>query len=187
MQKINIRGIQMILSSLLFIGSFTVSAYSSSPDENVAKLDFFHTFSGDLSATIANANEQNKFGVMLFFSTQHCRFCHRMKTTVFNQPSVQTYFKTNFQLIELDIESDQMIINGQQQRVSRMDFAKSHRVRLTPTIAFLDHQGELAYRQVGMIADPQEFIWLGEYVLSGQTSKQSFASFKMNKRKRPTQ
>lgn len=67
--------------------------------------------------------------------------------------------------------------------MSRVDFAKTHRVRLMPTIVFFNTQGEPVYRHVGMIADPQEFEWLGEYVVSGHTCKQNFATFKMSKRK----
>ncbi len=176
--------IHLTVASLLFAYCSSVLAYSSSPTNNTPKNDFFHTFSGQLGTELKQLKEDNKFGVMIFFSTSHCRFCRRMKETVFNQPAVHAYFNSHFQLIELDIESDQQLTNVSGATPSYIEYAKSNRVRLTPTITFLDQRGEHVYRHVGMIADPQEFIWLGEYVVSRQTRKQSFATFKMNKRRK---
>jgi thioredoxin-related protein len=105
---------------------------------------------------------------------------------VFNQASVQQYFRPRFQLIEIDLQSKQQLTDLRHQQLSYLELAKKHRVRLTPTLVFIDQQGDVIYRQVGMIADPQEFIWLGEYVLSGQNSEQSFAAFKVNKRRLET-
>jgi len=174
--------IRLFLATLLIAWCAGCFAMSTSPESDDSKHDFFHTFSGSLPEELALLKKQNKAGLVLFFSTQHCRFCQRMKTTVFNQPAVQQYFQQRFQLIEIDIESKQRLTDEQRQQISYIEFAKKHRIRLTPTLLFIDQQGEVVYRHVGMIADPQEFIWLGEYVLSGQNREQSFASFKVNKR-----
>ncbi|ORU93255.1 MAG: hypothetical protein A6F70_05105 [Cycloclasticus sp. symbiont of Bathymodiolus heckerae] len=175
--------IRFSITLLLYAGATNCFAYSSSPSSHTPKLDFFHVFSNNLPAELAQASKAEQFGVVLFFSTTHCPFCKRMKTTVFNQTSVQNYFKSKFRVFEIDIESPQHLINEQRQDVTRIDFAKSHRVRLTPTLVFLNQQGDVIYRHVGMIVDHQEFIWLGEYVVSGQTRKQNFAAFKMSKRR----
>jgi thioredoxin-related protein len=187
MQKINSLILRIILASLLCICSYSATAYSAAPNDKTSNLDFFHTFSGSIPTELALAKKENKFGALLFFSTSHCPFCIRMKKTVFNQIDVRTYFQSNFRLLEIDIESNQLLTDEQNQQVNYMDYAKLNRVRLTPTIAFLDQSGDLIYRQVGMIVDPQEFIWLAEYVMSGQTRKQNFATFKMNKRKSNSQ
>jgi len=187
MLKINSSILRLILVSLFSIYSYGTFAYAASPNIKIQQRDFFHSFSSNLTTELAIAKKENKFGVLLFFSTSHCPFCLRMKTTVFNQKNVQTYFQSNFRLLEIDIESTQFLFNEKGQQLNHIDYAKTHRVRLTPTIAFLDQNGELIYRQIGMIVDPQEFIWLGEYVTSGQARKQNFASYKMNKRKNTTQ
>lgn len=172
----------LFLATTLLIWSGTSFGYSATPDTNDSKLDFFHTFSNDMLAELTTAKTNHKFGALLFFSTPDCRFCNRMKATVFNQPAVQRYFRQHFQLIEINIELDKALVNEQNQPATYKTLAGSHRVRLTPTIVFLDTNGQSAYRHVGMIADPQEFQWLGEYVMSGQTQKQSFSTFKMKKR-----
>jgi len=178
-----VKKIKLTLSILLFTWLTGAIAYSSSPIKSSSKGDFFHTFSSSLPQELSRAKKEGKFGLMLFFSTSHCPFCKRMKTTVFNQPDIQEHFKSTFRLLEIDIESSEPLTTNKHKATSRLDFAKKHRVRLTPTIVFLNTQGDVVYRHVGMIVDPQEFIWLSEYVTSGQTRKQNFATFKMNKRR----
>ncbi|PCH83094.1 MAG: thioredoxin [Piscirickettsiaceae bacterium] len=180
---------KIILFALLLITTWSAEAFSNSPAPiaNESKLDFFHTFNGSLPAQLAITKEKNKFGLVLFFGTTHCPFCHRMKTTVLTEPAVQQYYRQHFQLIDMDIESEALITTQNDINVSYIELSKSHRVRLTPTISFIDTRGITVYRHVGMIVDPQEFLWLGEYVFSGQTSKQSFASYKTKKRQLPKQ
>lgn len=173
---------RLFLATLLISWCAGCFAMSEAPKGDDSKYDFFHTFSGSLPAELELLKKKNKAGLVLFFSTQRCHFCQRMKETVFNQASVQQYFRQRFQLIDIDIESKQSVTDLQHIQISYIGLAKNHHIRLTPTLVFIDQQGDVVYRHVGMIADPQEFIWLGEYVLSGQSSEQSFASFKVNKR-----
>jgi len=181
MRKTNRLKLPIICAILLSICTRVSLAYSSAPPINSPKHDLLHSFSQDITAELDLAKQHNKTGLLLFFSTQHCPFCQRMKNTVFNQASVQQYFRPRFQMIEIDIESEKILID-QQQRISYRSFAQSKRVRLTPTIVFLNLSGELLYKHIGMIANPTEFIWLGEYVSKGHASEQSFAHFKRHKR-----
>lgn len=163
------------------------SANSASPLANNSKQDFFHTFNGSLPAALARAKKDNKFGLVLFFGTEHCHFCRRMKATVFNQEPVQKFYRQHFQIFDIDIESEQIIKLSDSSEATHIAFAKSKRIRLTPTLIFMDKEGEVVYKHIGIIADPLEFIWLGEYVVRGETSKQNFASYKMKKRRTNTQ
>jgi thioredoxin-related protein len=163
------------------------TAGSLSPKDTADQEQFFHSFSGSLTTELDQLKEQQLKGAVLFFSTQHCRFCRRMKAVVFTQKAVQTYYHKHFKIFEIDIESEKTLLDEQMQSISYVAYAKKHRVRLTPTIVFLDAAGEVSYRHVGIIANPQEFIWLGEYVVSGETRKHNFAHFKMEKRRHNTQ
>ena len=89
-----------------------------------------------------------------------------MKTTLFKQANVQTYYPLNFSLLDINIESDKHLIDEQGQRLKQISYAELHRIRLMPTSIFLNQQGQPIYRHVGMIVDRQEFTWLGEYLLS---------------------
>lgn len=183
MLKINLTLCRLILSSLFLIGFCNALAYSETPHTSTTDKPFFDTFSGNLSTDIKRAKNENKFGLFLFFSTPNCLFCHRMKTTLFNQTDVQTYYQLNFRLLDINIESDTHLIDEQGQRLNQINYAELHRIRLTPTSIFIDQQGQQIHPHVGIIVDRQEFTWRGEYVLSGLTRQQNFTTFKMNKRK----
>ena len=174
----------LLIRSIILLTCYSSSfAFSASPDTNTSKQDFFHVFSNSLKKELELSQQENKLGLMLFFGTQHCPFCLRMKRTVFTRPLVQQYFRRHFQVLDIDIESELNLIDEKGLQISYIDYARSHNIRLTPTIVFVDHRGRFVYRQAGMIADPQELIWLGEYVINGHTNKQSFATYKMQKRR----
>jgi len=183
MQKLRNITILFISLILLFISSSTTYARSELPLKKLQKHELFHNFSGNIAAELAIVKQQDKAGLLLFFSTQHCPFCQRMKETVLNQAMVQKYFKSKFQMIEIDMESKQSLSTAQQQQLSYKSYAKTQHVRLTPTIIFLSPMGEKLYQHTGIIANPTEFLWLGEYVSQGYTKHLSFAHFKANKRK----
>jgi thioredoxin-related protein len=166
MLKINLTLCRLILSSLFLIGFCNALAYSDTSHTSTTDKPFFDTFSGNLSTNIKRTKNENKLGLFLFFSTPNCPFCHRMKTTLFKQTNVQTYYPLNFSLLDINIETDKHLIDEQEQRLKQISYAELRRIRLMPTSIFLNQQGQPIYRHVGMIVDRQEFTWLGEYLLS---------------------
>lgn len=70
---------------LLFIGFSSTSIAADMP--------FFDTTFGDFTEELQLAEEEGKKGILIFFEMDECPFCHRMKTTVLNQPDVIEYFK----------------------------------------------------------------------------------------------
>lgn len=168
---------QKILLSLFGLISLVLS---SAP--HAGQPSFFTGSSDNLQQEIKLAAEQNKKGLLIFYSTPICPFCKRMKETVLNQPEVQHFFKENFRTIELNILDKQSISNFSGNQTTLNEFAKSNHIRVTPTLTFYDLKGEQLFRQVGIIADPQEFIWMGKYVLEEGFSRENFSHYKRNKR-----
>ncbi len=145
---------------------------------------FFDQTLGDFSEELEVAREQGKTGILLMFEMDECPFCHRMKTTVLNQPSVQDYFKKHFLVFPVDIEGDVEITDFSGQMLTQKDFAfKQFRVRATPVFAFFDLQGKLVARYTGATRDAEEFLWLGEYVVSGEYKNSSFTRYKRTRKK----
>ena len=71
------------------------------------------------------------------FEMDECPFCHRMKTTILNQPEVQAYFREHFLIFPVDIEGDVEITDFSGATTTMKDFAfKQYRVRATPVFAF---------------------------------------------------
>ncbi|OOZ41429.1 thioredoxin [Solemya pervernicosa gill symbiont] len=163
---------------------FTVTIEAASVETRDPYVHFFDQFFGDLQEELANAKEEGKKGVLIFFEMDECPFCHRMKRTVLNRPEVQKFFKENMLSFAIDIEGDVEMVDFKGETMSQKDFSfKVNRVRATPVIAFYDLQGEQVVRYTGATSGPDEFLWMGEYFVDGHYQKQSFTRYKREKRK----
>lgn len=145
---------------------------------------FFNETWNDFSEELVKAREQGKQGIMLFFEMDECPFCHRMKTTVLNQPEVQAYFREHFLLFSVDIEGDVEMVDFDGQHMQQKDFAfKVNRVRATPVFAFYDLEGNQVVRYTGATSGVDEFMLLGEFVTKGLYKDMRFTKYKREKAK----
>jgi thioredoxin-related protein len=146
---------------------------------------FFDKSLGDYRDDLADAKEQGKIGIMFFFEQEECPFCHRMKTTILNQPVVQKYFKKHFLIFAMDIESSEEITDfGGNTTSMKKWFYKITRNRgATPVIAFFDLKGKLVVRYTGAASGTDEFLWLGQYMSEKQYQKMTFTRYKRMKRR----
>jgi thioredoxin-related protein len=140
---------------------------------------FFDQTFGDFSEELATARDEGKRGILLMFEMDECPFCHRMKTTVLNQPPVQAYFKEHFLIFPVDVEGDVEVTTFAGEAMSQKDFAlKDLRVRATPVFAFFDLDGNLVARYTGATRDADEFMLLGRYVAEGAYEETTFTKYK---------
>lgn len=138
---------------------------------------------GDFSEELTEAKSQGKKGILLFFEMDECPFCHRMKTTVLNQPEVMAYFKQHFLIFPVDIEGDIEITDFAGNTMKMKDFAFVHnRVRATPVFAFFDLEGKSIVRYTGPTSGVEEFMWLGEYVVDEHYKEMKFTKYKRQKK-----
>jgi thioredoxin-related protein len=140
---------------------------------------FFDQTFGDFSEELQNARDEGKRGLLLMFEMDECPFCHRMKTTVLNQPAVQDYFKAHFMIFPVDVEGDVEVTDFDGNAIAQKDFAlKQFRVRATPVFAFFDLDGNLVARYTGATRDSDEFMLLGQYVVEGAYKDTTFTKYK---------
>ena len=146
---------------------------------------FFNESFWDFTEELENARKAGKQGILVMFEMDECPFCHRMKTTVLNQPDVQDYFREHFLIFPVDIEGDVEVVDFRGKTTTMKDFAfKQYRVRATPVFAFYDLDGEYIKRArfTGATRDKDEFLLLGRYVVEGAYKKQSFTRYKRSAR-----
>ena len=168
----------VLAALLLSVVSAAIGAVRN-PEEH-----FFDTTFGDFSEELQNARDQGKKGILIMFEMDECPFCHRMKTSVLNQPQIQDYYNEHFLIFPLDIEGDLEVTDFQGNTLTQKELAlKQFRVRATPVFAFFDLDGKLVARYTGATRDAQEFQWLGEYVVDGDYNKTSFTRYKLERRK----
>jgi len=153
-----------------------VSAASRDPQQY-----FFDQTFGDFTEELEKAREQGKKGVLIMFEMDECPFCHRMKTTVLNQPEIQDYYKQHFLIFSVDIEGDIEITDFHGKQTTMKDFAfKEFRVRATPVFQFIDLDGNPIKRgrYTGATKDSNEFLLLGKYIVGGIYKDSSFTRYK---------
>ena len=126
---------------------------------------FFDPFLGELRAELAEAQSSGRSGVMIMYHFEECPACARMKREVLSRPEVQAAYRKDFLVFALDIRGSQPITGFDGRSVPENAYARAQQIRGTPTFDFYDTDGELLYRHVGGIYDPDEFIALGRRVL----------------------
>jgi len=169
--------------SLLFLLLVCLASLSHASSPRDPYKHFFNETWGNLPEEIEKARQEGKSGVLIFFEMDECPFCHYMKTNVINQSDVQDYFRKHFLSISVDIEGDIEMTNFAGKTVKQKDFAlKEHRVRATPVIAFFDLDGKRIHRHIGKTNGVQEFLWIGEYIVSGAYKKMPFIRYKRKRR-----
>ncbi|RDH81291.1 MAG: thioredoxin [endosymbiont of Galathealinum brachiosum] len=168
-------------SFLFFIFILSVSIQTRIHAE---ELVFFDQGFGDFSEELETAREEGKAGVFIFFEMDECPFCHRMKTTVLNQPEVVSFYKEHFKIFLVNIDGDVEMTDFQGNVTTQKDFSfKQQRVRATPVFAFFDLDGNRVVKYTGPTSSVEEFIWLGEYMVNGEYKKSSFTRYKRARRK----
>lgn len=171
-----------ITISFLFLWLSLPSSLNASLPQEASP--FFDSSFGDLQEDLQIANEEGKHGILIFFEMDECPFCHRMKTTVLNQPRVQDYFRKHFRILSVDTEGDVEMTDFHGQQTTQKTFSfKQHKVRATPVFAFFDLEGNPIARYTGATANVEEFLWLGEYVVEGIYKQQSFTRYKRERRR----
>lgn len=148
---------------------------------NAADSPFFNQTFGDFPEEVQNAKDAGKKAIMIFFEMDECPFCHRMKTTILNQPDVIAYYRKNFLMFQVDIEGDVEMVDFDGKTTTMKDFAfKKNRVRATPVIAFFDLTGKRVVRYTGATSSKEEFMQLGKFVAGGYYKTTSFTRYKRN-------
>jgi thioredoxin-related protein len=110
--------ITIMLSLSLLTPAITTAGVGNDPYKY-----FFNETWGDFREELANAKQQNKKGILIFFEMDECPFCHYMKSNVLNQPEVQAFFRENFLNFTVDIEGDVEITNMDGKVMKQKDFA----------------------------------------------------------------
>jgi thioredoxin-related protein len=175
----------MILRSIIGLLFLSVSGLVMADAPRDPGEYFFHETFGDFSEELETVRSEGKTGILMMFEMDECPFCHRMKTTVLNQPDVQDFYRQHFRIFAVDIEGDIEItdFNGNATTMKRFAF-EEYRVRATPVFAFFDSDGKFIKRArfTGATRDKDEFLLLGQYVIDGAFNDQTFTRYKRSKR-----
>jgi thioredoxin-related protein len=174
-------GLRGALAALAF-ALLAVPTHAAEAPRDPADYFFQSTF-GNFQEELAAAREQGKRGILIMFELDDCPFCHRMRQTVLNKPSIQDWYREHFLIFTVDLEGQTEVTDFQGNTMTAQDFAfRVYRVRATPVFAFFDLEGKPTVRYTGTTRDAQEFLWLGEFIADGHYRNENFTRYKREKR-----
>lgn len=152
--------ILLFLFTLALLGA--ARAETRDPDTH-----FFHPFLGDLRDELAQARASGRKGLMVMYHFEECPSCQRMRQQVLNQAAVQDWFRREFVIVPIDILGAQPITGLDGKTVPERSYGRAMMIRATPTFDFYALDGTRVYRHVGGLFDPEAFLRLGQFIVSG--------------------
>jgi thioredoxin-related protein len=140
--------------------------------------NFFTPGLGDFRAEAAEARAQGKRGILLLYQQDPCPYCERMKANVLARPDIQAWYGRHFAAYSIDVRGSVEMIDFAGRRTTEGRYAREALVRGAPTLDFYDLDGLLLARVPGEIPDWQTFLALGEWVASGEHTRQTFDQYR---------
>ncbi len=170
----------LLLGGLLLVAGGVIAATGETA--SFTRDPFVHFFDqsfGNLQEERETARADGKSGLFIMFDDPDCPWCHKMKTTVLNQPRVQDYYRKHFRILRVDTRGDTLITDFEGREMAEKDYAfKVHRVRATPVFLFIGLDGRVIFRYTGATRNVEEFLWLAEYVVSGAYKNKNYTVYK---------
>lgn len=137
--------------------------------------DWFKQSFLEFEDDVAEAAAEGK-RVMLYFHQDGCPYCARMVEENFLDPDIRASIQQHFDAISINMWGDREVVSFGGQGFSEKTFAAALRVQYTPTIVFLDEQGQVALRLDGYY--PTERFQLAlAYVAERRNDQVSFSEY----------
>jgi thioredoxin-related protein len=163
-----------LLALLLLVAN---SALNAAVDERDPREFFFIQSFGDLPEEMQIARDEGKLGMLLFFESEACPYCHYMLRKIFNQRSVQEWYAERFVSIAVDIHGDVELTDFNGITLPSKIFSDQRKIFLTPVVSFIDLNGVEIYRHLGMVRTPEEFLLLGKYIVGEHYLDTEFGAY----------
>ncbi len=117
--------------------------------------------------------------VMLYFHQDGCPYCARLLEENFSDPELKAFMTGNFDGISINMWGDREVISVAGREFTEKSFAAALQVQYTPTLIFLDENGQVALRLNGYYP-PQDFRAALEYVAGKHERNLSFAQYQLD-------
>jgi thioredoxin-related protein len=163
----------LVIAGLLFL--CPLQAQTAQPVE-VKHPAWFKDSLLDMPADLQEARDAGKTGLMLFFGTRTCSYCHAFLEKTFGQPEIVERVRASFDVIGFEVMSDDEVVDFQGKTLWAKDFAVQERARFTPTLAFYGEDGRLLLHMVGYVG-PERFTAALDYLEAGAYEHQSLRAY----------
>ena len=173
--------IHVLFALLLFIPLTGWAAQEGALDAglinpgHVDKPEWFKSSFLDLREDVAEAADENR-RVILYFYQDGCPYCEKLININFAQREIEQQTREHFDVIAINLWGDTLVTDLTGNEVTEKQFSVGLKVQFTPTLLFLDEQGQVALRTNGYYP-PHKFMTALDYVSGKHEGKQRFASY----------
>jgi thioredoxin-related protein len=168
----------LIIVLLLSLVSVAWDASTDKLDEGlvnpgyVEKPEWFKNSFLDLREDLDEATAEGK-RLLFYFYQDGCPYCEKLINTNFAQRDIVKKARSNFDVIAINMWGDRMVLDQQGEELSEKAFAVRHRIQFTPTLLFLDENGDEVLRINGYYP-PHRFLAALEYASGKQAKRLPF-------------
>lgn len=141
----------------------------------VEKPAWFKSSFLDLREDVAEAADEGK-RVMLYFYQDGCPYCEKLINTNFAQRDIVEKTRKHFDVIAINMWGDAVVTDLRGNEVTEKAFSLGLKVQFTPTLLFLDEQGEIALRANGYYP-PHRFMTALDYVAGRHEDELAFRDY----------
>jgi thioredoxin-related protein len=121
--------------------------------------------------------EQRRIPILLMVSQYHCSFCELMKLEVLHPMRLSGDYTDRVLMRELLIDTGETVINFEGHRETAESFSSRYQVQVTPTLLFLDSDGnEVAERILGINTIDYLLFYIEEAIETAANTMLSEAS-----------
>jgi thioredoxin-related protein len=138
----------------------------------------------DLREDVAEAAAANK-RVVLYFYQDGCPYCEKLVNTNFTQRDIVEKTRRHFEVVAINLWGDATVTDLQGREVTEKQFSVALKVQFTPTLLFLDEQGQVALRTNGYYPPPK-FSAALDYVIEKREGKERFNDYLAAQRPAPS-
>ncbi|MFA5626361.1 MAG: thioredoxin fold domain-containing protein [Thiohalomonadaceae bacterium] len=110
----------------------------------------------NLRIEAALAREQN-LPLLIMFSSEHCRYCSIMADEFLKPMMFTGEYQDKILFRQLNLSARAEIIDFDGSPIKVREFARRYKIRLTPTLIFLDHSGQQAAPAMVGLSTPDYF------------------------------
>jgi len=130
----------------------------------------------DLRDELQQAREAGKKGVVLYFGQENCAYCKALLEVNLRQPNIETYMRTHFDVIALDIWGSRPVTLADGEVLSERELSLFENTNFTPSLLFYDLDGRRIHRMRGYYK-PYRFQAMLEYIVEGYYHQEGFESY----------
>jgi thioredoxin-related protein len=135
--------------------------------------DWFKESFLDLQEDLAEAINNGKKGIIVYFGQKRCPYCRQLMEINFRLPDIVKYTRDNFDVIAIDIWSPEEVTDPEGNTMTQRDYALKMGTNFTPSLVFYDKDGRIALRLRGYYP-PYQFRAALEYVAGEHYKREPF-------------